>query len=197
MNNAISRREMLGIAASATVAASGLNWRYARDGAGNIVLAATKDAANWKPVLFSRSEAEAVAALCEAIIPRTGTPGARDARVHEFIDLQLAGEKEPQQKLFLEGLKWLDKRCKKSMRKSIANASPEQLANLLDPISDLHDSHPEALKIGVNFFGNLKRRTVFGFYTSKTGWVDDLGLPEQHSLNATFIGSPQVESGME
>lgn len=195
MTHAISRREMLGIAATATAAASGLNWMYTRDGAGNIVVAASKDADEWKPILFSRSEAEAVAALCEAIIPRTDTPGARDARVHEFIDLQLSGEKEPQQKLFLEGLKWLDKRCKKSMRKSIANASPEQLASLLNPISDLHDSHPEDMKTGVTFFGNLKRRTVFGFYTSKLGWVDDLGLPEQHSLNATFIGCPEAEAG--
>lgn len=193
MKSTMTRREMLGATAAAALAAAGIDWVYTRNGSRTIVIAAG-NSTDWKPVVFSKSQAEAVAALCEAIIPRTDTPGARDARAHEFIDLQLSGEADVQQRLFLEGLDWLENRCRKQFRKDIAECSPEELDQLLEPVSDLHEEHSEDTKTGASFFGNIKRRTIFAFYTSEEGWVHDLGLPAQPSLTATMEGCHEESS---
>ena len=193
MTTSITRREMLGTTVAAALTAAGIDWIYARNSVGRIVIAAG-NAEDWKPILFNADQANSVAALCEAIIPRTDTPGARDARAHEFIDLQLSGEAEIQQRLFMEGLDWLEKRCKSEVRKTIGECSPEELAQVLEPISDTHDKHPDNLKDGASFFGNLKRRTIFAFYTSEEGWVQDLGMPAHPSLTATMEGCHEEPS---
>lgn len=187
MKPTITRREMMGMTAAAALTAAGIDWVYTRNLNGDIVIAAG-NASDWKPVLFTEAQAESVARLCDVLIPRTDTPGALDARAHEFVDLQLSGESDVQQRLFLEGLDWLESRCRREFRKGIAECSVEELDRLLNPISDLHDSHPEELKTGVSFFGNLKRRTIFAYYTSEDGWVQDLGMPAHPSLTATMEG---------
>lgn len=187
MTTHMTRREMLGLTTGAALTAAGIDWMYVRDGRGGIAIAQT-EAGAWKPLLFTADQAEAVAALCEAIIPKTETPGARDAKAHQFIDLQLLEEGEAQHKLFLEGLAWLEARAKDEYKKGISALSTDELSALLDPISDLHEGQPEELKVGVNFFGNIKRRTIFAFYTSEEGYVGDLGLPGHPSLTATMEG---------
>lgn len=191
MRTEMTRRDLLKMSAAAALTAAGVDWIYARNPDGAIVVAAG-NSADWKPVLFSNAQAESIAALCEALIPRTDTPGARDARAHEFIDLQLSGEGEIQQRLFFEGLDWLESTCKKTFRKKISACSSEELDGLLDPISDRHDDHADEFKIGVSFFGNLKRRTIFAFYTAEEGWVQDLGMPGYPSLTATMEGCPDA-----
>src|SRR4030095_15191797 len=60
---------------------------------------------NYKPVFFTNEQAATVAELSEIIIPKTDTPGAKDAGVPGFIDSMLKEvySKEDQDN-FLEGL---------------------------------------------------------------------------------------------
>ena len=74
-----------------------------------------------------------------------------------------------------EGLKWLDKHCKKSTGEGLEDASEEQIAQALQPLSDEHDSHPANQKQGASFFRDVKTRTIFGYYTSEEGRVEELG----------------------
>lgn len=180
MRNKISRREWLGVAAGAMAAAApASNWIFALNGDGAIVKAATKDAGDWKPVFFSKRQAEGLANLADAIIPRTDTPGARDARVHEYIDLAMSVESESAQERFTERFTWLEKRAKKQFRKGIEELDPAECAELLEPLSDLHDDHPEELQPGAALVRDIKTRTVFGYYTSLEGRVQELGLPPE------------------
>ncbi len=93
---------MLGMTAGAAATAiAGPEWIFVVSDSGKIVKAAGKGGgAPWKPVFLSKKEAEQVAAVSEAIIPRTDTAGARDARVHEYIDLALSVEGAARQKSF-------------------------------------------------------------------------------------------------
>jgi len=62
----------------------------------------------WKAKLFDAHQLETVAVLADRIIPATDTAGAREARVHEYIDLMLHdGPAEPRAD-FIKGLGWLD-----------------------------------------------------------------------------------------
>ena len=176
MTRELSRRKMLGVTATAAATAVACpDWVFALTKSRHIVKAATGgDAAPWKPVFLSKKEAERLAAVCEAIIPRTDTAGARDARVHEYIDLALSIEGPASRKSFREGLKWLDVHCKRTTGEGLRKASAEQVAQALRPISDEHDSHPDELKPGVSSFRDIKTRTIFGYYTSEQGRVEEL-----------------------
>jgi hypothetical protein len=96
------RRDLLKSAAAATAAsAAAQSDQPART-------TAVRAAAAWKPKLFDAHQFETVARLVDLIIPPTDTPGAREARVHEYVDLILAdGPAEPRTQ-FLQGLGWLD-----------------------------------------------------------------------------------------
>jgi hypothetical protein len=186
-NQKMSRRTMLGLTASAATAAAGIDWVFAVNGEGKIVKAAGN--AEWSPIVLSGKQAERLAAVCEAIIPRTDTPGARDARVHEYIDLSLSIESGPVQTRFLEGLDWLDKYCKKQTRRTLDKVDPADLDAVLEPLSDAHEDHDEDLRPGVSFFSDIKSRTIFGYYTSREGWVEELGRPEFVGMEK-FLGCP-------
>ena len=185
MNTEMTRRAMLGMTAAAT-ALSATDWIFAFDSDGNVVKAETKNG-KWSPDFFSKKEIEQVEALCETIIPQTTTSGARAARVHEYIDLLFSVDSESNQDGVRDGLKWLEKRCKKTLKTSIAKASPAERIALLEPLSDAHDSQPEDLRIGVSLFRDLKAKTITGYYTSKEGRVEELGLPE-HTMMTSFEG---------
>ena len=174
MNETISRRKMLSMTAGA---AAGASWVFALDGKGGGVRAASASG-DFVPSVFSGEQLESVAVLCETIIPRTDTPGARDARVHEYIDVRLSGRYPDVQRRFLRGLNWLEGRCSAEFNKPIAQLSESECAELLNPISDRDDEHADNLKPGAEFFDELKRLTIHGYYTSREGRVETLGLPE-------------------
>lgn len=178
MPNEISRRKLLQMTAGAAGALAGSHWVFRLTTDGRIVKAATDEAVAWEPVVLNKRQADQVAAVCEAIIPQTGTPGARAARVHEFIDLWLSINSEPTRARFLEGLDWLDSHCKRVTGKRLHKATDEQVSRALEPLSDEHDSHPDDLQPGASFFSDVKSRTIFAYYTSRDGWVEELGLPE-------------------
>ena len=187
MNAKLTRRAMLGKTATAAVAAAGVqDWVFSMGSDGNIIKAQSRGKA-WKSDFFSRKEIEQVEMLCETIIPKTDTAGAREARVHEYIDLLYSVDTRANQSAFRDGLKWLDKRCKKLYKTNIVKSTPDTLHTLLEPVSDLHDSHAQDLKPGVELFRNLKSKTITGYYTSKEGRVQELGLPE-HTMMTTFNG---------
>ncbi len=45
---------------------------------------------DWTPAFFTDEEAVLVAELAETILPRTDTPGAKDALVHRFLDMWMS-----------------------------------------------------------------------------------------------------------
>jgi len=180
--NDITRREAVGMAAGATVAlVVGERWVFAARDREVVKMAGTSDR-GWKPVLFTDREGEALARLVEALIPRTDTPGARDARVHEYIDLAVSLAPTAEKKAFVSGLRWLDRHCRRRFDVDLAEIPETDLVGLLRSVSDEHAEHPRSLRPGARFFTDLKRRTIFGYYTSVEGRVEELGLPEVVSM---------------
>ncbi len=140
-------------------------------------------------ILGLAAGATTTAILADIIIPRTNTPGARDARCHECIDLLLSIESDEAQKRYKDGLSWFEERCKAAHGKGTVQATVEQVTEILHTISDEQDTHPDDLKPGVTFFKNLKDRTIFAYYTSREGHVEELGRPEHIGME-TFRGCP-------
>src|SRR5688500_14722679 len=64
--------------------------------------AAAGEAVAWTPKVFDAHQNDTVVLLSELIIPPTDTPGAKAAKVNEFIDLVLAGADPAERKQFLK-----------------------------------------------------------------------------------------------
>jgi Gluconate 2-dehydrogenase subunit 3 len=130
-----------------------------------------------------------VVVMTDLIIPETDTPGAKAARVNEFIDVILtewATEEERQN--FLQGLAGVDKESNELYGKDFAAASPAQQVTLLRAMDEVamsvppepphHGNHaPESYtQLKGNFFRVFKGITLHGYYTSEIGFSQELKL---------------------
>ena len=129
--------------------------------------------------------------ICEILIPQTKTPGARAAKVPQFIDLLLAERETQMQEEITAGLKWLDQRSIELSGKEFIEVSSEHQIELLMRISST-DSSEAAL--GQIFFNQIKDLTVFGYYTSKEGLEEELGYAGPMGIG-TYEGSVPLGRG--
>src|SRR6266550_1042619 len=75
---------------------------------------------------------DTVMAMIDQIIPATDTPGAKGARVNEFIDVILTEWATPEERTrFFEGLAGIDKESQQLFAKNFVDASPAQQVTLL------------------------------------------------------------------
>jgi hypothetical protein len=109
-------------------------------------------------------ERRAVAALVDAIIPRTDTPGASDAGVVEYIDEYLGARKE-RQSAFRRDLEGLQARTLRQHGKRFEELDAPGQRAVLEPLSAAGD----------RFFGLLKDLTIDAYYTSREGLAGELG----------------------
>jgi len=131
----------------------------------------------WQPKFLSRSQATLLSRLCDLLLPATSTPGAVEAGVPEYIDLAVSLAEPEAQLRFLGGLGWIDHRASSVHGSPYVDLDETRQLALLREISDEHASHPADLEPGAAFFSDLKRRTLFGYFTSQTGRVEALGQP--------------------
>jgi hypothetical protein len=138
--------------------------------------AAAKPAAKaaWKPRVLDGHQNETVTVVSELIIPQTDTPGAKAARVNEFIDQVLSDAPAAERDTFLRGLGWLDARARELHGRDFASTTPEQQTALLSTLSAPGDkAGPDAL--GREFFEAIKGMTIAGYYTTEIGLRQELG----------------------
>ncbi len=131
----------------------------------------------WMPQVLDAHQNETVIALSELIIPETDTPGAKAAKVNEWVDLYLADLAEDKGHGFLMGLGWLDGYAIKQHSQPFVKLTEAQQVAILE---ELDGSKEEELEPGAEFFKQIKSLTVQGYYTSKIG-IDELnkdGVPD-------------------
>jgi hypothetical protein len=135
---------------------------------------ATAEAAAWAPKVFDAHQNETVVVLSELIIPQTDTPGAKAAKVNEFIDLVLDDAAASDRKQFMKGLAWTDGRSQELFGTDFVSSAPEQQTALLTIISSPNNKAFED-QVGVDFFKAIKGLTITGYYTSEIGMKQELG----------------------
>ena len=131
-----------------------------------------------------------VVAMIDQIIPATDTPGAKGARVNEFIDVILTEWAfDDERKNFLDGLAGVNKRSNELFGKNFVDASSAQQFTLLSAMDEsvaaqrtgrrragntVPDDRDKQLK--GEFFKVFKNITVHGYYTSEIGFKQELKL---------------------
>jgi hypothetical protein len=130
----------------------------------------------YTPQFFKPEEFKAVEILTEMIIPTDEKPGAREARVANYIDFIAfsAAEFRPElQQEWISGLQVLDDASHKKYGEPFNDLSSGQREELLTEMS-LPERNPQASHPGYNFYRLVKETTVEGFYSSRVGLMDVL-----------------------
>ncbi|MBI3682195.1 MAG: gluconate 2-dehydrogenase subunit 3 family protein [Acidobacteria bacterium] len=118
--------------------------------------------ADYKPQFFSPEEHRLLDAVSEMILPADErSPGARAARVADFIDLWVASSPEE---------------TKQRWKRQMA-AIPKDPAALAKAVE-------RAPGEDGRFFVAMKQITVFAYYTSKIGIRDELGYQGNQAIHA-------------
>ena len=164
----IARRQFLRQSASAISAV----WLTATVGelasAAALSCAPAKQPSGWHS--FSNDDAAEVEAIAALIIPSDGTPGAREARVIEFIDRSLGSFAIEQRPLFASGLADLRRRAAAAQPGAASFAS-------LDPATQTAILH-ELERSKSEFFTAMLAATAAGMFANpeyggnrdKIGW---------------------------
>lgn len=131
----------------------------------------------------------------ETILPRTSTPGAKDANVGQFMTVMVNDcYEEADQKAFREGMDKLNDASDKQFGKNFMNISPQQRTELLTAIdkeakefqkkvSDFNSAENKKEKeeiakgnkdyqkqhMAPHYFTMMKQLTLLGFFTSEPG----------------------------
>jgi glucoside 3-dehydrogenase (cytochrome c) hitch-hiker subunit len=153
------------------------------------MLQSAQPGSGYKLQTLTPHQNETVVAMIDQIIPATDTPGAKAARVNEFIDIILSEwATETERANFLSGLENVDKRSNALFGKDFVSAATEQQVTLLRAMDDEVMTEPKPKHHGSvppedrddqlrgNFWKVFKGITLHGYYTSEIGFTQELKL---------------------
>lgn len=139
----------------------------------NIDWDAIDDAPDSKSIgLFSKSQVKLLNDIANTIIPDTGTPGAKAAKVGQFIAVIVSDCFEPaDQKVFTDGLGQIQDQCKQKTGKTFSKSSPEQRLTFLNGLDAEQKAYYKSKKPSDPplFFRQMKDLTLWGYFTSEIG----------------------------
>ena len=131
--------------------------------------------------IFSKGQIKLMNEVADTILPTTNTPGAKAAKVGQFIAVIVSDCYEAdEQKMFTAGLTALDLNFKQRFGKSFMRGSKTQrhdyLVELDKAQKDLSQNKPNSELPA--FFKTFKDLTLWGYFTSETGCTQALRMVE-------------------
>ena len=121
---------------------------------------------------FSNDDIAFLNEVAETILPATDTPGAKDAKVGEFMARIVKDcYTQDEQKVFLDGMKKLSDASKQQNGRPFLESTPEQRHNLLVALDKEQKAYAASKKEGdpTHYFRMMKELTLWGYFTSEPG----------------------------
>lgn len=111
-------------------------------------------------------------ALAEAIIPTDDrSPGAKQARVADYVDLLLSEQDAEAREPFLTGLTAFEMEASTRFQRPFVKLNPSEVESLLTDISQNEKTPKTPVE---QFFRLAKNATITGYYTSEIGIHQEL-----------------------
>ncbi|GEM_PF-915074 len=109
--------------------------------------------------------------IAETILPRhKGLPGAKDARVAQFIDQHIADCYTRQERLdLIQCIITIDETAKVRFKKSFVRLGAKQRFELLQAFDRAAKANKDKENIAYTNYSKLRSLIVFGFFTSEPG----------------------------
>jgi len=146
-----------------------------------------------QPKVLTASQFRTLEALVEMIIPADDrSPGAKEARVADYIDLLLSETESDEVLRWIGGLAALDAESNARFRAPFVNLAPGQADAILRDISRNERAPRTPLE---GFFVMTKQATIRGYYTSEVGIHQELRYKGNKFLH-DFVGC-ETENGKD
>ncbi|WP_372638933.1 gluconate 2-dehydrogenase subunit 3 family protein [Fodinibius sp.] len=130
---------------------------------------------SFTPQTLSDAQHELVIQLSERIIPATDTPGAKAARVNQYIDHMLTNwNTEEEKDHFLEGLGKVDELSNDQFDSNFVDLGEADQITLMEELEREAQDNPKPDSNLKPFFSMMKEFTVVGYYTSEIGASEEL-----------------------
>jgi hypothetical protein len=121
---------------------------------------------------FSNDDIAYLDEIAETILPATDTPGAKEAKVGEFMARIVKDcYTEKDQKIFLDGMQALNEASKKKNGKAFMESTPEQRHDLLVDLDKEQKTYTDKKQKDdpAHYFRMMKELTLWGYFTSEPG----------------------------
>jgi len=169
---------------------------------GEVFLTGCKTGAKTADAGFTAANITLLDEVGETIIPATTTPGAKAAKIGEFMKVIVTDcYTEKQQTAFTNGISALEEACKKANGKGFMECTPQQRHDFLvglekeakefntkrdatdKPLKEAHDKANSTLAwkdqkewegSPSHYYTMMKQLTLWGFFTSETGAKETL-----------------------
>jgi len=121
---------------------------------------------------FSPDDISFLDEVGDTIIPRTDTPGAKDAKIGDFMHTIVRDcYDEKQQKIFVDGMASLNQSSKQKNGKNFLDSSPAERKALLIDLDKEQMAYTAKKKPEdpPHYFRMMKELTIWGYFTSEPG----------------------------
>lgn len=167
-------------------------WPYLSDRSAEVFAAIQATGAPPAPMFLTPAQYATVDTLTETIIPADDhSPGARAARVTDYIDLLLAESDEETRTRWTSGLVALDEMSEQRFKAPFVKLAAPQAIELLTAIARAEPAPQSAVE---HFFVATKDATIRGYYTSEIGIHQELDYKGNRMLGE-FVGCTHPEHG--
>jgi Gluconate 2-dehydrogenase subunit 3 len=158
-----------------------------------VAAAAQRAVAGGKPValkFFTAAQHRTVEALTEVIIPTDErSPGAKAAKVADYLDFVLNESSADAKRAWRDGLAVVDAASSAQFGKPFADLTAEQQVAIVTEAAKNEGNPTTPLE---RFFGEAKGRTIQGYYTSEIGIHQELKYKGNQFL-PEFVGCDHPE----
>jgi hypothetical protein len=138
---------------------------------------------------FSAQQAQTIDALSEVIIPSDDhSPGAKAAKVYEYVDEIVSSSADSVKTLWMEGLAAIDRFAHNEYGQEYAKCTAARQIAVMEKISR---NEEQPITLEEKFFVALKAATIDGYYTSKIGIHQDL----EYQGNTVVVEFPGCTHG--
>lgn len=186
----VSRRSALRILGAGAGSVAVLPWLSEEGVAAFAEIQRTNAAPSLK--VLSATQYATLAALTEAIIPADErSPGAKEARVADYVDLMLSEGDETLRKEWLDGLAALDADAAARFGARFVGLAAAQVEAMLTEVSR-NEKVKEGKSPVEKFFITAKESTIHGYYSSEIGIHKELRY-KGNQLLAEFVGCHTVD----
>lgn len=148
-----------------------MNRRELIAGAVTVPSLALAQQTNWTPLTFDAHQNNTVVVLCEIIIPKTDTPGAKEANVNRYIDLIITDGVDTQRTQFLDGLGWLDNYSVNRFGKTFVACDRTQQTQMVKDCLENNDPNgaPAFMRFAKSMIARLYYNTQAGYQELNKG----------------------------
>ena len=174
---------------------------------GDVFLSGCKTSVKKGEGLLSVDDIALLDEVGDTIIPVTDTPGAKAAKVGEFMNVYVGDcYRADQQKAFTEGLVTLDKACDKQFSKKFGNLTVAERTTLLTALEAEAKAYNQQIKdkeqaakdqakkemkeftgAPLHYYTMMKQLTLMGYFTSEIGMKQALRfLPVPGKYDGAF-----------